>query len=215
MSTTHRRSGRTFGLASRPSALAAAAALALGTLLAPATEASVIRNLDIVGRSPVVEAAPAIQLQLVVGGLSQPDFLTSARDGTGRLFIVEKTGRIRIWTGSALLPTPYLDIHTLISTGSEQGLLGLAFSPKFTTDHKLYVNYTATDGKTAIVEYRQSTSNANIVDTSTRRIVISIYQPYANHNGGDLVFGPDGYLYVGMGDGGSGGDPQNNGQNLT
>jgi glucose/arabinose dehydrogenase len=215
MSTTLRRSGRAFRPASRRAALAAAAALALGSLLAPATEASVVRNLDLVGRSPVVEAAPAIQLQLVVSGLSQPDFLTSARDGTGRLFIVEKTGRIRIWTGSALLSTPYLDIHTLVSTGSEQGLLGLAFSPKFTTDHKLYVNYTATDGKTAIVEYRQSTSNANVVDTSTRRVVISIYQPYANHNGGDLVFGPDGYLYVGMGDGGSGGDPQNNGQNLT
>ncbi|HEX8026546.1 MAG TPA: PQQ-dependent sugar dehydrogenase [Candidatus Limnocylindrales bacterium] len=199
-----------------------APAILLAALIAPASAAaSVSRNLDLVDPSPVaiagpvVQSAPAIQLQLLVGGLSQPVYLTSARDGTGRLFIVEKTGRIRVWSGSSLLSTPYLDIHTLVTGGSEQGLLGLAFSPKFTTDHKLYIDYTDVNGNTKIVEYRQSTGSPNTVDTSTRRTVLTITQPFANHNGGDIVFGPDGYLYIGMGDGGSAGDPNNNGQNLS
>jgi glucose/arabinose dehydrogenase len=160
-------------------------------------------------------AAPAIQLQLVTGGLSDPVFVTSAPDGSGRLFIVEQTGKIRIWKGGTLLSRPFLDVGPSISHGSEQGLLGLAFHPGYKTNHKLYINYTRTNGDTVISEYRSSSTDPDFVDWRTGRVIMKVTQPYANHNGGMLAFGRDGFLYIGLGDGGSGGDPGNRAQSLT
>jgi len=165
--------------------------------------------------APVTAAAPAITTQLLVSGLSQPDFITSARDGTGRLFIVEKTGTIRIWKNGSLNATPFLNITSLMSSGTEQGLLGLAFPSNFATTHKFYVDFTRNDGDTIVAEYRSGTTgNADVTDPKTRRTLLHIFQPYDNHNGGMLAFGRDGFLYIGMGDGGSAGDPQNHAQNL-
>ncbi len=161
-------------------------------------------------------AAPTdahIRLSLRASGLTKPVFVTSAHDDTGRLFIVEQTGRIKIYRNGAILATPFLNIASQVSGGYEQGLLGLAFHPSFKTNHKLYVDFTDVNGNTVIREYRVSTTNSNVVATSTARTILKINQPYANHNGGMLAFGPDGYLYIGMGDGGSGGDPGNRAQN--
>jgi glucose/arabinose dehydrogenase len=161
-------------------------------------------------------AAPTgahIRLALRASGLSKPVFVTSARDGTGRLFIVEQTGRIRIYKNGAVLSTPFLSITSQVSGGSEQGLLGLAFHPSFKTNHKLYIDFTDVNGDTVIREYRVSSTNSNVVATSTARAILKVGQPYDNHNGGMLAFGPDGYLYIGLGDGGGAGDPGNRAQN--
>jgi glucose/arabinose dehydrogenase len=196
----------------------AIAALAGG--LALTGRASAARTLDAApgiaaGREPVVLAAPGdanIKLTLRASGLSKPVYMTSARDGTGRMFIVEQTGKIKILKSGHVLATPFLNLTGKVSGGSEQGLLGLAFHPSFKTNRKLYVNFTNLDGDTVIREYKASRSNANVVDTSTGRLIMKIDQPYANHNGGMLAFGPDGYLYIGLGDGGGGGDPGNRAQ---
>ncbi|MEO8570111.1 MAG: PQQ-dependent sugar dehydrogenase [Chloroflexota bacterium] len=153
-------------------------------------------------------------LKPFVGGLSSPDLVTNAHDGSGRLFVVEKAGKIRVIRDGVLLPTPFLDLSNQVSTGTEQGVLGLAFHPKFKTNGLFYVDFTDKGGNTAINQYRVSPGNADIAIKSTARRVISIAQPYANHNGGDIVFGPDGYLYIGTGDGGSAGDPGNRAQRL-
>ena len=170
------------------------------------------------GPAAVVPAAPGdahIKLTLLATGLSSPVFAIGARDGSGRVFIVEKTGKIRIQKSGKVLKTPFLDISSSVSRGSEQGLLGLAFHPNFKSNGKLYVNFTRLDGATVIREYRVSTTNPNVVVPSSKRLLLRIAQPYANHNGGGIAFGPDGYLYIGMGDGGAGGDPQNRAQNLA
>ncbi len=155
----------------------------------------------------------ALALQQVAKGLTFPLYLT-APAGDERLFIVEKGGRIRIVEDGALLPTPFLDISSLVSGGSEQGLLGLAFHPDYATDGRFFVDYTDTNGDTRIAQYHVGT-DANVADPSSARILLTVEQPYSNHNGGQLAFGPDGYLYVSMGDGGSGGDPQGNGQDAS
>jgi glucose/arabinose dehydrogenase len=163
-------------------------------------------------------AAPTdarIQLSLVASGLTRPVFLTSANDGTRRLFIVEQTGRIRILKNGAVLANAFLSVASYVSGGTEQGLLGLAFSPKFSTNHKFYVDYTDVNGDTVIREYRASTTNPDRVATGSGRTILKIDQPYANHNGGMLAFGPDGDLYIGMGDGGSAGDPGNRAQSTA
>jgi glucose/arabinose dehydrogenase len=169
----------------------------------------------LVAAAPPTLAAPTdahISLALRASGLSKPVLITSARDGTGRLFIVEQTGKIRISVNGTILATPFLSIGSLVSKGAEQGLLGLAFHPSYATNRKLYVNYTDLNGNTVIREYRASSTNRNVVATSTARTILRITQPYANHNGGMLAFGPDGYLYIGTGDGGSAGDPGNRAQ---
>ena len=199
----------------RASALALAVAL-LAWPIASSHAAQVDTIADALAAGTPVAAAPGdahIQLSLRASGLSKPVFVTSARDGTGRMFIVEQTGRIKIYVNGHVLATPFLNLAGKVSTGSEQGLLGLAFHPNFRTNHKLYVNFTDLAGDTVVREYRVSSTNRNVVATSTRRLIIKIGQPYANHNGGMLAFGPDGYLYIGMGDGGSGGDPGNRAQN--
>lgn len=171
---------------------------------------------------PRVDAPPGafdatkvtLGLTRIVGTYSRPVLLTHAGDGTGRLFVVEQTGRIRIVKGAALVTAPFLDLSASISTGGERGLLGLAFHPAFETNKKFYVNLTLANGDTAINEYRWTT-NPDRADWRTGRRIMTIDQPYANHNGGHLAFGPDGYLYIGMGDGGGFGDPGNRAQSLT
>jgi glucose/arabinose dehydrogenase len=160
------------------------------------------------------EVVAKVALSEVVRGLARPVAIVAAPgDERRRLFIVEQhVGRIRILENGKLLPKPFFQINGL-STGNEEGLLGLAFHPKFADNGKLYVNYTTADMDTHIVQYRVSSTNSDAVDAETRREIIEIDQPYSNHNGGHLLFGPDGKLYTGMGDGGSAGDPQRNGQN--
>jgi len=160
---------------------------------------------------------PQIQLQLLVAGLAQPVYITHAGDGSGRLFIVEQGGVIRIFKNGSLLTTPFLNITSRVISGGEQGLLSVAFHPNYETNGRFFVNYTAPGGGAAgqsiIAEYRVSAANPDVAD-NTERVLLAIPDPFSNHNGGLNKFGPDGFLYIGLGDGGSGGDPQNNGQRL-
>jgi glucose/arabinose dehydrogenase len=150
----------------------------------------------------------------VTGGLDQPLGVTAPADGSGRLFVIERTGRIRIVQGGVLQAQPFLDVSSLVTTkGSEQGLLGLAFHPRYAENGRFYVNYTDTNGDTVVARYQVS-ADPNVADPTTATQVLFQQQPYANHNGGNLVFGPDGYLWIGLGDGGSGGDPQDRAQNV-
>jgi len=169
---------------------------------------SVWFNLDTVG------AGITIELEPVATNLDQPVAITHADDGSARLFITLKGGRIVIYDGIAILPTPFLDISALVSTVSEQGLLGVAFHQDYAANGFFYVNYTDTTGATVVARYSVS-NDPNLADQSSAQILLTITQPYQNHNGGQLQFGPDGYLYIGMGDGGSGGDPGNNAQDPT
>jgi glucose/arabinose dehydrogenase len=162
------------------------------------------------------DVAAHVMLREVTRGLARPVALVAAPgDPRKRLFVVEQhAGRIRILENGKLLARPFLTVTEDLSRGEEEGLLGLAFHPKFQTNGKLYVNYTAANMNTHIVEYAVG-SDPDVVDKSTRRELVEIKQPYSNHNGGNLIFGPDGKLYTGMGDGGSAGDPKKNGQNKT
>lgn len=148
----------------------------------------------------------------IAKNLSQPLYITHSGDSNGRLFVVEQTGKIKVIRKGVMQSTPFLNLSSKISTGSERGLLGLAFHPDYKTNGKFYVDYTDKTGATVIAQYIRSSSNASIANP-TGKLVLRIPQPYANHNGGMLAFGPDRYLYVGMGDGGSGGDPGNRAQN--
>jgi glucose/arabinose dehydrogenase len=157
-------------------------------------------------------------LQLVVSGLVAPLDFQSARDGTGRFFIVEQGGTIRILKAKKLLAAPFLNISSIIVSGGETGLLGLAFHPLYKTNGRFFVNYTRrVNGQlqTVIAEYHVSSSNANLADPNSGRVILVIDQPFDNHNGGQIAFGLDGFLYIGTGDGGSGGDPLGNGQKLS
>jgi len=160
-------------------------------------------------------ALGAIQLQPVLTGFSSPVYVTHAHDGTNRLFIVEQPGRILVLQPGAATATVFLDITPKVLSGGEQGLLGLAFHPNYAFNRRFFVNYTRqADGATVIAEYRSSVADPNIADTAETTILV-IPQPFANHNGGMIEFGPDGFLYIGMGDGGSGNDPGNRAQNIN
>ncbi len=163
-----------------------------------------------------VSAQTNIQLIPIATNLSNPLYVTHARDGSGRLFIVEQAGRILVMTPGATAPlgTPFLDIRTKVLSGGEQGLLGLTFHPQYTTNRRFFVNYTRRgDGATIVSEFIVSVTDPNIAETD-ERIIITIGQPFANHNGGTVEFGPDGFLYIGMGDGGAGNDPGDRAQNI-
>jgi glucose/arabinose dehydrogenase len=150
-----------------------------------------------------------------VSGLNLPVDIQNAGDGSGRLFIIERPGRIRIVKDGLLFQDPFLDISDRVgSRGSEQGLLGLAFHPQYATNGFFYVNYTDYNGDTVIARFSVS-PDPNRADPASELRMLGISQPYANHNGGAVVFGPDGYLYLGLGDGGSQGDPNGNGQSLN
>jgi glucose/arabinose dehydrogenase len=170
------------------------------------------------GATPPRTTVPTLALSPVVSGLTNPLGMESSHDSTGRLFILQQGGIIRILQNGSLNAAPFLDITSLVESGGEKGLLGLAFHPNFSTNRKFYVNDTrrvAGQLQTIVAEYQASTANPNQADTSSARILLTINQPFDNHNGGQLAFGPDGFLYIGVGDGGSGGDPNNNGQNKT
>jgi glucose/arabinose dehydrogenase len=151
------------------------------------------------------------RLAVVARGLSSPVDAVQAPGEPGRVYVVEQGGLIRVVERGRVRPAPFLDVRSLVVAGGEQGLLGLAFSPRYARDKTFYVNYTASpDGSTRVVRYRAAGGRA--VPGSAQEI-LRVDQPYANHNGGNLVFGPDGKLWVGLGDGGSGGDPENRAQN--
>jgi len=196
--------------------LAASVVLAatVAALAAPAASAWVApRRLTDGGATQAAPTASSMRLTKIAD-VPQPVLAIGAHDGTGRLFVVSKAGRIRIVNNGTVLATPFLDISSSVSKGGEQGLLGLAFHPSFKTNRKLYVDFTNAAGDTVIREYRASAGNPNVVDRASGRTLLTIHQPYANHNGGMLAFGPGGYLFIGMGDGGSGGDPGNRAQRI-
>lgn len=154
-----------------------------------------------------------VSLEPIVSGLELPLFLTHAGDGSGRLFVLEKTGRIRIVQDGALLATPFLDISDRVgSQRNEQGLLGLAFAPDYASSGSFFVNYTNRAGNTVVARFQVS-ADTRLADAASESLVLQIEQPAANHNGGMLAFGPDGYLYIGTGDGGGANDTYSNGQN--
>ncbi len=168
--------------------------------------------------SPYLNGFPdpaGYQWAAVVSGLNLAVDIQNPGDGSGRLFIVEKRGRILILQNDQLLPQPFLDIQSEVgSLHSEQGLLGLAFHDKFSESGLFFVNYTDVNGNTVIARFQVSADDPNRADPASEIDLLHVDQPYANHNGGGLAFGPDGYLYIGLGDGGSAGDPLRNGQSL-
>jgi glucose/arabinose dehydrogenase len=167
--------------------------------------------------SSLVLALPAITLQEVASGFQTPVELVNSGDGSGRLFVVEQGGTIKVLAGGVVAATPFLNISSVIASGGERGLLGLAFHPQYSSNRAFYVYYTrASDGALTIARYLRDAMNPLIADPTSGSIVLVVPHPnYQNHNGGHLAFGPDGYLYIGTGDGGGGGDPDQNGQKLT
>jgi len=173
--------------------------------------------------APAPPAAPpppsgplVLTLTPVLSGLNSPVDLQNAADGSGRLFVVEQQGQIRIVTNNSLMPTPFLDITSLVDFGGEKGLLGLAFHPAYSQNRRFFVNYDRVISgqmQTVIAEFQTSASNPNQADPNSQRILFTVNQPFPNHKGGQLAFGPDGFLYIGLGDGGSAGDPLGNAQN--
>lgn len=154
-----------------------------------------------------------IALRQVAEGLDEPLYLTHAGDGSGRLFVVEKAGQIVILRDGQPQRPAFLDIRERVGAqGSEQGLLSVAFHPRYAENGRLFVNYTDRRGDTVIARFQASGDRA---DPRSEVVLLKIDQPYPNHNGGLALFGPDGYLYIGMGDGGSAGDPDGNGQKLS
>ncbi len=154
-----------------------------------------------------------LPLVAVATGLQSPVDVVNAGDGSGRLFVVEKPGRLRFVRSGALAAQPFLDIETLVLSGDERGLLGVAFHPQFATTRYVYVNYTRKpDGATVVARYRVPEATPDAADAGSAQVLLVVAQPYANHNGGAVRFGPDGLLYVGMGDGGGANDPQNRAQ---
>lgn len=163
-------------------------------------------------RSVPAGIAAKLQLTKVARGLRRPVLVTHAPGDRARLYVVEQLGAIRVIERGVVRKQRFLNLVGKVSTGNEQGLLGLAFHPQFAKNGKLYVNYTDRDGDTHIVEYKV-TRDGNSVDRRSARELAKIEQPYSNHNGGHLAFGPDGKLYAGLGDGGAAGDPKRRAQN--
>ena len=175
--------------------------------------------------APVSPAAAAAQPSVVLGqrvlatGLQQPVHVTSANDGSSRMFVVEKAGRIRVYTGNKIQSATYLDLRSKVAGGGERGMLGVAFSPRFPTTHQFWVTYTRkNDGYLVVSRFTAVNAKATTVAASTEKVVFVVPRPDPssfNHNGGSLAFGKDGYLYIGTGDGGGAGDPYNRAQSPT
>ena len=159
-----------------------------------------------------VTGIPALTARLVVSGLRNPLDLQSVPSDAERLYVVEQGGRIRVVRNDQLQAAAFLDVSGRISTGGERGLLGLAFHPQFATNRRFFLNYTNPAGDTHIAEFRATSADA--ADPGSERVLLVVSQPFANHNGGGLAFDNSGRLLIALGDGGSGGDPQNNGQRL-
>ncbi len=194
-----------------------------GTLPAPSAGASPSAS-PTVRPSPTPAGSPGpafdptgltLTFDVVVSGLAAPLAVVNAHDGTNRLFIAEQGGRISIVRDGTLAPSPFLDISGQISSGGERGLLGVAFHPRYPADPRVFVDYTDPAGDTQVSSFTVAAGDPDRVDPASEVRIIHIEQPFSNHNGGALAFGPDGNLYIALGDGGSGGDPQGNGQSLT
>jgi glucose/arabinose dehydrogenase len=162
--------------------------------------------------APAMAQSAPFALEVVAEDLSSPIYAI-APAGDPRLFVVEQTGTIRIMEEGAFLPEPFLDISREVSCCGEQGLLGLAFHPDYASNGRFFVNFTNIMGNTQVTEFRVS-DDPNVASADPVKDLLRVAQPYANHNGGWLDFGPDGLLYVALGDGGAGGDPQDHGQNM-
>ena len=168
---------------------------------------------DVSGNAPDFPDPANYTWTKVADDIDMPTDIANAGDGTGRLFIVERDGYIRIVEKGKLVKTPFLSIPSkVITVGSEQGLLGLAFDPAYSKNGYFYVNYTDTNGDTVISRFKVSADDPNLTDPESETILLQQAQPFPNHNGGSVRFGPDGYLYLGLGDGGYQGDPYGNGQ---
>ncbi len=162
------------------------------------------------GRGDAADAAAAVRLVPLVRGFEQPVLATQAPREPGRIYVVEQGGLVRVVERGRIRATPFLDVRSLVVAGGEQGLLGLAFPPDYARTRAIYVNYTARgSGATTIARFRVAGGRAI---PASRRVLLTVRQPYGNHNGGHLAFGPDRKLWVGLGDGGSGGDPENRAQ---
>lgn len=162
--------------------------------------------------------ASKFELEQVVGGFQYPLYVTHAGDGSGRLFVVEQSGRIWIVSNSEVLDSPFINLSGIVSQDvlrgySERGLLGLAFHPNYEENGTFYVNYTDQSGNTHVVSYQVSEDNPDLANPDSALELLSLQQPYPNHNGGHMAFGTDGYLYISVGDGGSRDDPLDAGQN--
>jgi glucose/arabinose dehydrogenase len=169
----------------------------------------------IAAAAPGASATPEraqLGVRVVVAGLPGALDVVGPRSQPKRLYVVQQDGVIRVLVNGKLRAAAFLDIRSRVVSGGEQGLLSVAFHPNYARNHRIYVDYTDRNGDTRVVEYRTNGSRAL---PGTGRQLLFVDQPYPNHNGGQLMFGPDGYLYVGMGDGGSGGDPENRAQNLS
>ena len=159
--------------------------------------------------------AVSVRLEEVVTGLAYPVYLTAAPGDTSRLFVVEKGGTVRVLKHGVLLPTPFIDLSSRVTKGSEQGLLGMAFHP---SDNRVVLSFTVAGpergGRSRVATFTAG-ADPDVLDPASEQLVLEVDQPYSNHNGGHVAFGPDGYLYFGLGDGGSGGDPQGHGQDRS
>lgn len=170
------------------------------------------------GSTGAPQSSLHLALQLMATGFASPVDLEQPNDGSGRLFIVQQGGVIRIIQNNQTLATPFLDISAKVTNSGEMGLLGMTFHPSFNTNRRFFVNYVRTSAgqiQSVIAEYLASAANANVSDPASERILLIVNQVgnFTNHKAGQLAFGPDGFLYFGLGDGGSGGDPNGNGQN--
>jgi glucose/arabinose dehydrogenase len=182
---------------------------------APTTDT---RNTDAPTSPPVPDIRLedlSVGIRLFAEGFTQPTHVTNAGDDSGRLFVTEQAGRIWVVRDGTRLEDPFLDIEPLVgSNANEQGLLSIAFHPRFLENGQFFVNYTDREGTTVVARYSVATENPDRADPDSATVLLTIEQPAANHNGGLLKFGPDGYLYIGTGDGGRAGDPWGNGQSL-
>jgi glucose/arabinose dehydrogenase len=180
---------------------------------APTPTPSPVPTTSVCAAGSPVAGMPTLVATRLAGVFHQPLDLQSVSGDRERLYVVEQGGRIRVLRNGAPQTAPFLDISDRISTGGERGLLGLAFHPQFASNGRLFVNYTDLKGDTRIAEFHASSPDQ--ADPASERRLLFVHQPFANHNGGGLAFGGDGKLYIGLGDGGSGGDPQGNAQQIA
>jgi glucose/arabinose dehydrogenase len=197
-------------MTSRPSTLSGNLLAVIATLAAACSGGG---GSDSNTTSASAERAASVRLEPVVNGLAFPLDFAGPPGDPSRQFVAEKGGRVRVLRDGVLLDAPFLDLSGRVSGGTEQGLLGIAFHPGYPSDPRFFVNYTDQAGDTHVASFRVS-ANPDVATASGADVLV-VHQPFANHNGGGLAFGPDGFLYIGLGDGGSEGDPLGNGQSLS
>ncbi len=186
----------------------------LGSTVARPLTAAPLTAVFVVLATLVIGHVQAQRLEPVASGFVQPLGLVAANDGSGRLFVVEQRGTIAVIEPGAREGTPWLDMIWRTRAQGERGLLGLAFHPGFAENGRVFVYYTDADGNSVLAELHAEAGAATL-DPATEVVLLTVDQPYFNHNGGQLAFGPEGYLYLGLGDGGRGGDPLGSGQDLS